>query len=187
MPERVLIGGIERRPIELVEHVPAWAARFAELREPLVAALAGVAVRVEHVGSTAVPGLAAKPIIDVQVAVADPNREELFGPALERFGYRIRVREPRHRMFRKPALDVHVHVWQADGPDERRHLLFRDWLRRSAEDRACYEGAKRELAAREWEDMNAYADAKSPVIAAIAVRAECWAVDSGWSLPGSLA
>jgi GrpB-like predicted nucleotidyltransferase (UPF0157 family) len=186
MSERVLVGGIERRPIEIVDYDPAWAARFTALRAPLAAALAGVAVRIEHVGSTAVPGLAAKPIVDVQVSIADPDREELFGPALERLGYRPRVREPGHRMFRTPTLDVHVHVWRSGGAEERRHLLFRDWLRCSAEDRERYERVKRALAARAWEDMNAYADAKSSVIAEITARAECWAAASGWSLPGRL-
>jgi len=178
-----LIGGRERRPIVIAEHDPAWARRYEDLREPLLAALAGVAVRVEHVGSTSVPGLAAKPIVDVQVAVADPDREELFVPALERLGYELRVREPGHRMLRTPRLDVHVHVWRAGGEDERRHLLFRDWLRRSADDRARYEAVKRELAARAWEDMNAYADAKTPVIAEIAARAERWAAATGWAPP----
>lgn len=181
--DEALVGGRERRPIVVVPYDSAWAARYAALRPPLVAALAGVAVRVEHVGSTAVPGLAAKPIVDVQVAVPDPDGEELFGPALEALGYVPRVREPGHRMFRTPALDVHVHVWPAGGEDERRHLLFRDWLRGSAEDRERYELVKRELATREWEDMNAYADAKSVVIAEIMARAERWAGESGWSLP----
>jgi GrpB-like predicted nucleotidyltransferase (UPF0157 family) len=187
MAQRELVGGVERRPIEIVEHDPAWKARFATLQQPLVAALAGVAVRVEHVGSTAVPGLAAKPILDVQISVADPDREEAFGPRLEGLGYRVRVREEGHRMLRTSTLDVHVHVWRADGDDERRHLLFRDWLRCSAADRERYERVKRELAAREWEDMNAYADAKSAVIAEIALRAEEWAARTRWTLPKPLA
>jgi GrpB-like predicted nucleotidyltransferase (UPF0157 family) len=185
--EEALIGGREPRPIAIVEHDPAWAHRFGALRAPLAAALGSVAVRIEHVGSTAVPGLAAKPIVDVQVAVADPDREELFVPALEWLGYVLRVREPGHRMLRTPALDVHVHVWRAGGEDERRHLLFRDWLRRSAADRERYARVKRRLAARDWEDMNAYADAKTPVIAEITVRAERWASASGWSPPEPLA
>jgi len=185
--DEALIGGRERRPIEVVSYDPAWPLRFAALRAPLAEALAGVAERIEHVGSTAVPGLAAKPIVDVQVAVADPDGEELFRPALERLGYVLRVREPGHQMFRTPALDVHVHVWRAGGEDERRHLLFRDWLRRDDADRARYEGVKRALAAREWDDMNAYADAKSPVIMEIMERAERWAAQTGWALTGSAA
>jgi len=181
--EEALIGGRETRPIVIVEHDPAWARRFEQLRPPLLAALADVAARVDHIGSTAVPGLAAKPIVDVQVAVADPDREELFLPALEQLGYVLRVREPGHRMLRTPQLDVHVHVWRAGGEDERRHLLFRDWLRRSADDRARYEALKRRLAAREWEDMNAYADAKAPVIGEISARAERWAEAAGWMPP----
>lgn len=184
--DRILVGGRERREIAIVEHDPAWSRRFGEIRGPLVEELAGVAVRVEHVGSTAVPGLAAKPIVDVQIAVEQADREELFGPGLARLGYEPRVREPGHRMFRTPARDVHVHVWQAGSDDERRHLLLRDWLRRTPADRDRYEHVKRELARHDWADMNAYADAKTAVIAEILGRAEVWAAASGWSLPEPL-
>jgi GrpB-like predicted nucleotidyltransferase (UPF0157 family) len=185
--ETILVGGVERRAIEILEHDPAWSVRFAQLRGPLVEALAGVAVRVEHVGSTAVPGLAAKPIVDVQVAVEHPDREQDFGSALTALGYEIRVREPAHRMFRTSVRDVHVHVWRADSDDERRHLLLRDWLRRTPADREHYAEVKRALARRQWEDMNAYSAAKADVIAEILERAERWAAASGWSLPAPLA
>jgi GrpB-like predicted nucleotidyltransferase (UPF0157 family) len=181
--ERALVGGRERRAIVIVDHDPSWARRFEELREPLVAALAGVAVRVDHIGSTAVPGLAAKPIVDLQIAVAEPEREELFVPPLVRLGYELRVREPEHRMLRTPARDVHAHVWRAGGEDERRHLLLRDWLRRMPADRDRYAEVKRALARQEWEDMNDYADAKSGVIEEILGRAQEWANATGWSFP----
>ncbi len=103
------------------------------------------------------PGLAAKPIIDILVAVGDPADEAAYVPALEAAGYVLRVREPEHRMLRTPELDVHVHVWADADPEIGRHLAFRDRLRASAEDRAAYEALKRELARREWEDMNHYA------------------------------
>lgn len=113
-------------------------------------ALGVSALRIEHIGSTAVPGLAAKPIVDLLVAVADPDDESVTVTALEAAGYELRVRELGHRMFRTPGRDVHVHVWGHSDPEMTRHLMFRDRLRRSPADRDAYERLKRELAAREW-------------------------------------
>jgi GrpB-like predicted nucleotidyltransferase (UPF0157 family) len=144
-------------------------------------ALGSATRRVEHVGSTAVPGLAAKPIVDISVAVDDPDDDSAFLLRLTRAGYVLRVIEPEHRMFRTPQRDVHVHLWRSGSDDERRQLLFRDWLRASADDRQRYETVKRELASREWHDSNDYADAKSDVVAAIMGRAEVWATQTGWS------
>ncbi len=124
------------------------------------------------------PGLAAKPIIDVLVTVEDPEDESRLVPAMVAVGYELRVREPFHRMFRTPERDVHVHVWGRADPEVERHLRFRDRLRASAEDRAAYERLKRRLAAREWGDMNDYADAKSDLIAAICRAAERSAPES---------
>ena len=121
-------------------------------------------------GSTAVPGLAAKPVVDILVTVEDPDDEQAYRPALEAAGYVLRVREPDHRMFRTPERDVHVHVWPTGCDEERRLLIFRDRLRRDEEDRAEYERAKRALAGR-WRDMNYYARAKGPVVEAILERA----------------
>ena len=126
------------------------------------------------------PGLAAKPVVDIQVTVDDPDDDAAFGPALEEAGYVLRVREPRHRLFRTPQRDVHVHVWEAGSDDERRHLLFRDWLRVDEADRVRYGETKRALARRRWPDTNYYAEAKSPVIAEIMGRATSWAADTGW-------
>ena len=167
----MLIGGPERRYIELVEHDPAWAARFELERARIHSALGDRAVRIDHVGSTAVPGLAAKPIVDIDVSVADPADEDAFLPDLLAAGYVLRVREPGHLMVRTPELDVHVHVCASGGDWEVRHLVFRDWLRAHPDDRRRYEDVKRSLAGREWADMNDYADAKSDVIAAIMRRA----------------
>jgi GrpB-like predicted nucleotidyltransferase (UPF0157 family) len=184
-PERFeLIGGPETPNIVLVPHDPAWASRFARLREGLAHELAGIAVRIEHVGSTAVPGLDAKPIIDIQVAVPDPDDEPRLTPRLEALGYHLRVREPgEHRMYRNDARDVHVHIWVAGSEHERRHLVFRDWLRRSPEDRALYAATKHALAGRAWKTMNDYAFAKDDVIAEITARAEAWGRASGWVFP----
>ena len=168
--DQVLIGGRERRPVVLAESDPTWAQRFAHERARIIAALGPSARRVEHIGSTAVPGLAAKPIVDVLVAVRDPDDDRIV-VALQRAGYVLRVREPGHRMLRTPALDVHVHVWAEADPEVDRCLRFRDRLRASAEDRSAYEGLKRALATRDWADLNEYANAKGPLIEAILARA----------------
>jgi GrpB-like predicted nucleotidyltransferase (UPF0157 family) len=168
----VLIGGREKREITIVDYDPSWPGRFERERERVRAALGPAALCIEHIGSTAVPGLAAKPIIDLMVTVRDPDDERAFGPALESAGYRLRVREDGHRMFRTPELDVHVHVWRDSDPQVTRHLLFRDRLRSAPEDRRAYEQLKRRLARREWADMNDYADAKTDLIAAILARCE---------------
>ena len=170
--DQVLIGGRERRPIVIADYDPDWPRRFELERERVLAALGGHALRIEHIGSTAVPGLAAKPIVDVLVAVRDPDDESVIVPALEAAGYELRVREPGHRMFRTPAKDVHVHVWGDSDPEVARHLRFRDRLRVSAEDRMRYEGVKRRLALRDWADMNDYADAKTEIIDSILGRPE---------------
>jgi GrpB-like predicted nucleotidyltransferase (UPF0157 family) len=168
--DRVLVGGRERPSITLEAHRPEWAERFAAERARIRAALGDRAHAVEHIGSTAVPDLMAKPIVDMLVTVSDPQAREVRS-ALERAGYVLRVDEPGHRMFRTPARDVHVHVWPDESPEVARHLAFRDRLRASPADRRLYEERKRELAGRDWEDMNHYADAKGPVIEAILERA----------------
>ena len=164
--DRVLIGGRERREIVIADSDPAWPRRFAVERERIAGALGDRAMRIEHIGSTAVPGLAAKPIVDILVEVA---RLDDAAP-LENAGYVLRVREDDHRMFRTAALDVHVHVWPSGHPDIAAQLAFRDRLRASPEDRAAYEALKRELASRDWPDMNHYADAKGKLIREIRAR-----------------
>ena len=106
--DTVLIGGRERREIVIAEYDPQWPGRFDAERERIGSALGDAALRIEHIGSTSVPGLAAKPIVDVLVAVSDVSDESSYGPALERAGYELRVREPEHRMYRTPERDVHV-------------------------------------------------------------------------------
>ncbi len=181
MPEEVeLIGGAEKREIRVVDYDPAWPLRFQAERDRIVRALGNA--RVEHVGSTAIPGLAAKPIVDIDLSVPDVEDERAYLDALLAAGYRLRVREPGHRMVRTPELDVHVHVCSAGSEWERRHVLFRDWLRHDAADREAYVRLKRELARRDWADMNEYADAKSALVTEIMARAEAWALASGWAL-----
>ncbi len=169
--DAVLIGGREPVTIEIADYDPGWPARFVAERDRIAGALGARALRVEHIGSTAVPGLAAKPIVDVLVELADPGDEAAYVTQLEAAGYELRVREPDHRMFRTPARDVHVHVWPEGSTEARAYLLLRDRLRADARDRELYAQAKRALARRRWPDMNHYAEAKSAVIAEITARA----------------
>ena len=175
-----LIGGQERRTISIVPYDASWAAEFEQQRRRIKDALGSRAVRVDHIGSTAVEGLPAKPIVDIDLSVEDPDDEESYLPALERAGYRLRVREAGRRMLRTPLRDVHVHVCAVGSDWERRHLLFRDWLRQDPGDRRLYAETKRALAERDWPDMNAYAAEKTEIIRAIGERAERWAAATSW-------
>lgn len=165
------MGGPEQREIVIVDYDGQWPARFELERDRIRCALGARARRVEHIGSTSVPGLAAKPVVDVLVTVADADDEAAFAGSLEDAGYVLRVREPGHRMFRTPSRNVHVHVWGDTDPEVDRHLAFRDRLRASPSDRADYQRLKRELAEREWPDVNSYAEAKGPFIASVLARA----------------
>jgi GrpB-like predicted nucleotidyltransferase (UPF0157 family) len=166
----VLIGGVEQCEIQIVDYDPDWPKQFETHACVIAGALGGSALRVEHIGSTSVPDLAAKAIIDILVVVRDSADESDYLPQLEAAGYVLRVREPdwnEHRMFRTPEKDVHIHIYSADCPEIQRNLTFRDCLRRNIDDRRRYEQTKRQLAAKEWVDMNAYADAKTDVIESI--------------------
>jgi len=165
-----LIGGVEKREIKLLDYDPDWPKKFETHARVIAGALGGSALRVEHIGSTSVPGLAAKPIIDILVIVPDSANESAYLLRLEAAGYALRVREPdwnEHRMFRTPEKDVHIHIYSAGCLEIERTLAFRDRLRRNIDDRRRYEQTKRELAAKEWSDMNAYAEAKTEVIESI--------------------
>jgi GrpB-like predicted nucleotidyltransferase (UPF0157 family) len=162
--DEFLIGGRERRDVVLLDYDPSWAARFEHERVKITKALGAEAMMIEHIGSTAVPGLAAKPIIDVLVTVADVADEPGYLPALQRAGYVLRVREPAHRMVRTPELDVHVHVWPDGDPAVTAHVAFRNRLRQSTTDRDLYAATKRRLAEQDWPTMNDYARAKTDVI-----------------------
>ncbi|HET7815487.1 MAG TPA: GrpB family protein, partial [Candidatus Baltobacteraceae bacterium] len=166
----LFVGGREKRKVVLAEHNPEWRMRFEVERRRIVGALGGKVRRIEHIGSTSVPGLAAKPIVDILVAVDDPLDDETRD-ALGRAGYTLRVEEPEHRMYRTAAADVHVHLWPAGSPEIERHLAFRDRLRSHAPDRETYERVKRELARRDWNDVNDYANAKTVVVSQILASA----------------
>jgi GrpB-like predicted nucleotidyltransferase (UPF0157 family) len=172
--ETGLLGGVEKREIRIAEYDPDWPKKFEAHARLIGGALGGSALRIEHIGSTSVPGLAAKPIIDILVVVADSADESAYLPRLEAAGYVLRVREPdwnEHRMLRTPEGDVHVHVYTAGCPEVGRNLTFRERLRRHAGDRRRYERTKRELAAKEWPGMDAYAEAKTEVIESILAAA----------------
>lgn len=168
--ETGLIGGFEKREVKLLDYDRDWPRKFETHARVIADALRDFALRIEHIGSTSVPGLAAKPIIDILVVVPDSGDESAYLSRLEAAGYVLRVREPdwnEHRMFRTPEQDVHIHVYSAGCPEVQRNLAFRDRLRRNVDDRRRYERTKRELAAKEWPDMNAYAEAKTEVIESI--------------------
>ncbi|WP_418276565.1 GrpB family protein [Isoptericola jiangsuensis] len=138
-------GAAPEHGLTLVEHDPRWAQVFARTAAQIRAALGTAAIGVEHVGSTSVPGLPAKPIVDVDLTVADPDDEDAYVPALVAAGFVLRVREPwwyGHRMFRGPGAPTNVHVFAPDGPETVRHRMFRDWLREHPEDRDLYRDTK---------------------------------------------
>jgi GrpB-like predicted nucleotidyltransferase (UPF0157 family) len=172
--ETGLIGGVEKREIKIFDYDTTWPKKFDAHARVITDALGSTALQIEHVGSTSVPGLAAKPIIDILIVVQDSADESTYLLQLEAAGYMLRVREPNwheHRMFRTPEEDVHVHVYSAGCPEIDRVLTFRDRVRTNIADRHRYEQAKRALAARDWFDMNAYAEAKTEVIESIIAAA----------------
>ena len=160
--------------VEVFDYDPAWPALFEREAERVRSVLGARALRLEHAGSTSVPGLPAKPIIDMVLVVADSADEAAYVPALEAAGYVLRIREPEwyeHRLFKGPDTAINMHVFSAGCAEVTRMLRFRDWLRTQPEDRGLYAATKRELAARQWKYVQHYADAKTPVIAAIMARA----------------
>ena len=160
--------------IHIVNYDSSWPGTFQIHAAKIAEALGEVALRIEHIGSTSVPGLAAKPIIDILLVVEDSANESAYLPQLEAAGYELRVREPEwheHRMFRTPERDVHVHIYSAGCPEIQRNLLFRDRLRINIDDRRRYEQTKRELAKQDWAAMDDYATAKTDVVESIIAAA----------------
>jgi GrpB-like predicted nucleotidyltransferase (UPF0157 family) len=160
--------------IHLAEYDPDWPRLFEREAQRIRGALGAAAVLVEHVGSTSVRGLAAKPIIDICLAVPDSSVEETYVPQLHAAGYVLRIREPdwhEHRLFKGPDTNVNLHVFSVGSVEIDRMLRFRDWLRTHDHDRRLYETAKRELSSRTWKYVQNYADAKSAVVEGIIARA----------------
>ncbi len=165
---------VQEGPVELSEYHPAWPSLFQREERRIRAALGELVMRLEHVGSTSVPGLAAKPIIDMDLVVADSADEPSYVPPLESAGYVLHARDPdwhQHRLFYGPDTPVHLHVLSEGSLEIERDVLFRDRLRSDEADRELYERTKRELAGRRWKYLQNYADAKSPVIDEIIARA----------------
>ena len=162
-------------PIQIVDYDPEWPRLFEREAERVQDALGDRFLLLEHIGSTSVPGLAAKPKIDMLLVVADSADELPYVPALEAAGYVLQVREPdwyQHRMFKGPDTDINLHVYSSGCPEIDRVLLFRNWLRSNAPDRQLYERTKRELAGLDWKYMQNYADAKATVVEEILARAQ---------------
>jgi GrpB-like predicted nucleotidyltransferase (UPF0157 family) len=161
-------------PVTLLDYSGQWPLQYQLEAERIRSALGERALLLEHVGSTSVPGLLAKPVIDICLAVADPADEQAYLPALEEAGYVLRFREPdwfEHRLLNGPDIAVNLHVFGAGAAEIDRMLRFRDRLRSDPDDRELYARTKRELAVRTWAYIQDYADAKSAVVAAIMTRA----------------
>jgi GrpB-like predicted nucleotidyltransferase (UPF0157 family) len=172
----ITVGPLERLdgPVTLLESDPAWPALFDCEAARIRQALGDRALLVEHVGSTSVPGLAAKPIIDIALVVPDSGDESAYVPPLEAVGYRLRIRTPdweEHRMFKGPDTDVNLHVFSPGSSEVDRLISFRDHLRGHAADRERYAAEKRHLAERRWAYMQHYADAKTRIVEDILTRA----------------
>ena len=161
-------------PITLAEYDQQWPWLFEREAERIRTALGDKVLRLEHTGSTSVPGLAAKPIIDITLIVRDSADEPSYVPPLEAAGYALRIREPHwleHRLLKGPDTDVNLHVFSEGSVELDRMVGFRDWLRAHPEDRDLYERTKRELATRTWRHVQHYADAKTAVVEEIIARA----------------
>jgi GrpB-like predicted nucleotidyltransferase (UPF0157 family) len=160
----------------LIENYDAsWPELFQREADRIRTALAARVLAVEHVGSTSVPGLAAKPVIDVLLVVADSSDELSYAPALEAAGYTLKFREPdwfEHRLFKSRDPDVNLHVLSQECPEIECMLLFRDWLRSNPEDRDRYAAAKLALAGREWRTVDEYAQAKTGMVQEILARGQ---------------
>ena len=161
-------------PVQIVDYDPQWPRLFEREAERVQTALGDQVLVLEHIGSTSVPELAAKPKIDMLLVVADSADELAYVPNLEAAGYVLRIREPdwyEHRMFKGSDTDINLHVFSLGCPEIYRMLLFRNWLRNNASDRRLYERTKRELARLDWKYTQNYADAKTAVVEEILGRA----------------
>lgn len=164
------------RDVAVVEPDPTWPERAARLADTVRAALAGRFVAVEHVGSTSVPGLAAKPLLDLLLVVPDPADEDAYVPALQAQGFVLAVREPwwhQHRLLRLDAPRTNLHVLGAGSAEATRMVLFRDWLRAHPDDRDLYADAKHaasSAATRAGEHVMQYNARKQQVVREIHAR-----------------
>lgn len=161
---RAELGAWVPTRVEVVAPDPAWLESYAITRERVCGALGERVLAINHVGSTAVPGLWAKPMIDIDLTVANSADEDAWLPDLEAAGFVLRVREPdweEHRLVRGREPASNVHVFSPGAREPQRHLKFRDWLRSHPEDRDLYAVAKREVAAQGFTDAMLYNNAKA--------------------------
>jgi GrpB-like predicted nucleotidyltransferase (UPF0157 family) len=170
--------------VRIVGYGPAWPRMAAAEIARITAAVGEAAVRIEHVGSTAVPGLAGKPIVDLQLAVADVGVHSLYVEPLEGLGYLFAPdpASPDFHFFGLPAARPrthHLHVCAAGSEDERRHLAVRDYLRAHPDEVSAYAELKRRLVARAPGDRLAYITGKDSYVAALEGRALAWAAGVG--------
>ena len=171
-------------PINLVEYNPDWPRFFSREAQRIRSALGSRVLQIEHIGSTSIPGLIAKPIIDILLVVTDSSDEASYIPALEAAGYVLRIREPeweQHRLFKGPDTNINLHVFTAGSKEIERHLIFRDWLRSDRTDRELYAETKRQLAGQKWKYVQNYAAAKSKIVEAILSRAQAGKTVSGYA------
>ena len=160
--------------IVLAPYDPRWPVLFERESGRIRAVLGSRVLRIEHAGSTSVPGLAAKPVIDIVLVIADSADEAAYAPSLEAAGYVLRTREPdwhEHRLFKGPDTNINLHVFSKGCPEVDRILAFRDWLRSNVADRELYVRTKLALAEGEWPTVQSYADAKTGVVDEILARA----------------
>jgi GrpB-like predicted nucleotidyltransferase (UPF0157 family) len=163
---RLRIGG-KSRPLEVVPYDPAWPRHYDGVAARVRAALGRRILVLEHVGSTSVPGLAAKPVIDVNLVVADSGDEASYVPDLEAAGFVLRIREPAWEQHRVLALEepkTNLHVWSPGSREPARTRVFRDWLLSHPEDREAYGALKTELAARGFAEVMDYNNQKGPLV-----------------------
>ena len=160
--------------IQVADYDPEWPRLFQREAQRINEVLGQRVVRLEHIGSTSVPGLAAKPIIDILLVVPDSSDEPSYVPDLEAAGYVLVIREPewyQHRCFKGPDTNINLHVYSPGCPEIERYLAFRDRLRGRPDERAHYQRVKRELSERDWTYVQQYADAKTEVVESIIARA----------------
>lgn len=160
-------------PVILLAYDPKWAEMYESEAAVIREALGAKALVLEHIGSTSVPGLVAKPCIDIVLGVADSADEEAYAPQLDAAGFVLRRREPdwhEHRVFKSERINVNLHVWSAGHSEIERHLAFRDWLRTHPDDRDAYAAAKQRIAQGNFDHMNQYADAKDEIVRQIHAR-----------------
>lgn len=171
-------------PIIVVPYDPAWPGRFAELATPIRKALGETAVRIDHIGSTAVPHLAAKPIIDIQISVVDFDPLAAYRDPLQTLGYLFRANNSdlTKRYFREAPNTprTHIHVRRHGSWSEQFALLFRDYLRTHPATAAQYAATKQQLAQQYTHDRVGYTNAKTPIIWRIIQQASQWSQNSGW-------